>query len=81
MQVCDNAPLNLMRKVETSVPLLCRLAYARLPVGLKCSPDIAQFIMESVLSGIDDADVYIDDTVVNDWDHHVQLLATILRRL
>jgi len=31
--------------------------YARLPIGLKCSPDIAQSIMESVLSGIDDADV------------------------
>ena len=31
--------------------------YARLPIGLKCSPEIAQSIMESVLSGIDDADV------------------------
>ncbi len=30
-------------------------------MGLKCSPEIAQSIMESVLAGIDDADVYIDD--------------------
>ncbi len=39
--------------------------------------------MESVLSGIKDADVYIDNVGVfsQDWDHHVKLLATILRRL
>ena len=35
--------------------------YARLPMGLKCSPDIAQAAMENVSAGIEDADVYIDD--------------------
>ena len=35
--------------------------YLRLQMGLKCSPDIAQAAMENVLSGIKDADVYIDD--------------------
>jgi hypothetical protein len=35
--------------------------YLRLPMGLKCSPDIAQAGMENVLSDIEDADVYIDD--------------------
>ena len=57
--------------------------YARLPMGLKCSPDIAQSIMESELSGIEDADVYIDDigAFSHNWDHHVQLLATVLRCL
>ncbi len=30
-------------------------------MGLKCSPDIAQAVMESLLSDIEDADVYIDD--------------------
>jgi hypothetical protein len=35
--------------------------YLRLPMGFKCSPDIAQAIMEYVLSDIKDADVYIDD--------------------
>eukprot|EP00804_Cyclotella_cryptica_P009471 CCRYP_017760-RA/>CCRYP_017760-RA protein AED:0.51 eAED:0.51 QI:0/-1/0/1/-1/0/1/0/347 len=57
--------------------------YARLPMGLKCSLNIAQSIMESVLSGIEDADVYIDDigAFSHDWDHHVKLLATTLQRL
>lgn len=57
--------------------------YAWLPVGLKDSPNIAQSIMESVVSGIEDADVYIDDIGVfsQDWDHHIQLLSTILQWL
>jgi hypothetical protein len=49
-------------------------------MGLKCSPDIAQAAMLNDLSDIKDADVYIDDVgaFFNDWDHHVNLLATIL---
>jgi hypothetical protein len=35
--------------------------YLRLPMGLKCSQDIAQAAMENVLSGIEDADIYIND--------------------
>jgi hypothetical protein len=39
--------------------------------------------MENALSGIEDADVYIDDVGAFsvDWDHHVNLIDTILRRL
>jgi hypothetical protein len=46
---------------------------------LKCSPDIAQAAMENVLSDIKDAKIYIDDVDAfsNDWDHHVNLLATM----
>ena len=52
-------------------------------MGLKCSPDIAQAAMKNVLSGIKDADVYINDVGAfsYDWDHHVKLIATILWRL
>ncbi|KAL7474775.1 hypothetical protein ACHAW6_000729, partial [Cyclotella cf. meneghiniana] len=54
--------------------------YLRHPMGLKCSPDIAQSIMESVLVGIDDADAYIDDVGVfsQTWDHKIKLLRNIL---
>jgi hypothetical protein len=39
--------------------------------------------MKNVLSGIEDADVYIDDVGAfsDNWDHHVDLIATILWRL
>jgi hypothetical protein len=52
-------------------------------MGFTCSPDIAQAIMENVLSDIKDADVYIDDVDAfsNDWNHHINLLSTILRCL
>jgi hypothetical protein len=60
-----------------------RYKYLRLPIGLKCSPDIAQAAMENVLSDIEDTDIYIDDVGAfsNDWDHHVNLLYTILQQL
>jgi hypothetical protein len=52
-------------------------------MGLKCSPDIAQAAMESVLSDIKDADAFIDDVgaFFNDWNHHINLLASILQGL
>jgi hypothetical protein len=57
--------------------------YLRLPMGLKCSLDIAQAAMENILSDIEDANVYIDDVGAfsSDWDHHINLLATIIRQL
>jgi putative transposase len=57
--------------------------YLRLLMGLKCSPNIAQAAMENVLSDIKDAVIYIDDVGAfsNDWDHHANFLATILRQL
>ncbi len=46
-------------------------------MGLECFPDIAQAAMENVLSGIEDADIYIDNVGAfsDDWDHHVNLIA------
>jgi hypothetical protein len=57
--------------------------YLRLPMGLKCSPDIAQSIMENELRGIEDVDVYINDVgaVSTNWTQHCELLRVILRRL
>ncbi|KAL7488032.1 hypothetical protein ACHAW6_013636 [Cyclotella cf. meneghiniana] len=43
-----------------------------LPTGLKCSPDVAQSIMESVLDKIHDAIAFS-----HDWGHYIKLLGTI----
>ena len=57
--------------------------YARLPMGLKCSPDIVQATMENVLASIEDADVYIHNVGAfsSTWEHHLELLHTFLGRL
>ncbi|KAL7479861.1 hypothetical protein ACHAW6_005580, partial [Cyclotella cf. meneghiniana] len=53
--------------------------YLRILMGLKCFPDIAQSILESVLVCIDDADVLIDDVgaFFPDWDHIKSINTTL----
>jgi len=60
-----------------------KFKYNRLPMGLKCSPDFAQEVMENVLRDIEEIDVYLDDVGVfnNDWESHVNTLDEVLRRL
>ncbi len=57
-----------------------KFRYRRLPMGLKCSPDFAQQVMESVLRGIEDADVYLDDVGAFSmiWEAHMKLLSKVL---
>ena len=52
-------------------------------MGLKCSPDIVQAIMKNVLTGTEDADVYINDVgaFFKDWKHCMNFLTNILCNL
>jgi Reverse transcriptase (RNA-dependent DNA polymerase) len=52
-------------------------------MGIKCSPDFAQEIMESILSDLSQCDVYIDNVGVfsNSFDDHLQHLAQVLQQL
>ena len=52
-------------------------------MGLKCSPDFAQEVMEGIFSDLDDTDVYIDDVGVfsKNWDDHISLLDIVCKRL
>jgi hypothetical protein len=67
----------------TIVTPLGKFKYNRLPMGLKCSPDFTQEVMENIFHDVEDADVYIDDigTFSNSWDSHISVLDTILSRL
>ena len=50
-------------------------------MGLKCSPDIAQEVMENIFRHVKDTDIYIDDVeafIHKDWENHIQLLDQIL---
>ena len=57
--------------------------YARLPMGVSQSPDIAQQIMEEVLRGIDGVECYIDDLALfsDNWEDHKRLVKEVLDRL
>jgi hypothetical protein len=59
----------------TIITLFGKYKYLRLPMLLKCSPDINQAAMENVLTDINNANVYIDDVGAfsSNWDHHVNL--------
>jgi transposase InsO family protein len=58
--------------------------YKRLPMGVSQSPDIAQEIIETVLSDLmDELEVYIDDIAAfsDDWNEHMLLLRKLLTLL
>jgi hypothetical protein len=57
--------------------------YRRLPMGLKCSPDVAQEVMENIFRNIYNCEVYIDDigAFSTKWKAHIALLDKVLTRL
>ena len=52
-------------------------------MGLKCSPDYAQEVMENIFRDVAEAEVYIDDIgIISDaWDEHMSAIRVVLQRL
>ena len=69
------------KELCTIVTPFGKYKYNRLPMGLKCSPDIAQEVMENIFRHIDDTDIYIDDVgafTKDGWENHLKLIDNIL---
>ena len=58
--------------------------YTRLPMGVKCSPDIFQERMSDLFQGMEFVRAYIDDLLLltkGDWSDHVVKVGQVLQRL
>jgi hypothetical protein len=52
-------------------------------MGLKCSPDFAQEVMENIFRDVAEVDVYIDDIGIfsDSWEQHLEVLCIVLQKL
>jgi hypothetical protein len=59
-----------------------KLKYNILPMGLKCSPDFAQEVMENIFKDIAEVEVYADDIGVfsDSWEQHLAILCIVLQK-
>jgi hypothetical protein len=57
-----------------------KFKYNRLPMGLKCSLDFAQEVMENIFRDIAEVEVYIDDIGIfsDSWEQHLAVLCIVL---
>jgi hypothetical protein len=63
--------------------LFGKFKYNRLPMGLKCSPDFAQEVMENIFRDVAEVEVYIDDIGIfsDSWEQHLAILHIVLQKL
>jgi hypothetical protein len=83
MQYCTFELDNESKDLCTIAIPFGKFKYNRLPMGLKCSPDYAQGVMENIFQDVKDTEVYIDDigSFPQSLDDHIAPLRTILTKL
>jgi hypothetical protein len=56
-----------------------KFKYNRLPMGLKCSPNITQEVMENIFRDVVEVQVYINDTGIfsDSWEQHLAVLCKV----
>ncbi len=74
------------QKLCTTILPWGKYSYAKLPMGLSCSPDIFQSIMNELLGDLSYVLVYIDDILIlnntnETADDHMVKVQTVLKRL
>jgi hypothetical protein len=54
-----------------------------LPMGLKCTPDFAQEVMENIFRDVAEVEVYIDDVGIfsDSWEQHLAVFCIVLQKL
>jgi hypothetical protein len=70
-----------LKDLCTIATLFGKFKYNRLPMGLKCSPDFAQEVMENIFRDISETEVYIDyiGVFTNNWEEHMKVLRIVLQ--
>jgi hypothetical protein len=60
-----------------------KFKHNRLPMGLKCSPNFAQEVMENIFKDVAEVEVYIDDIGIfsDSWEQHLAILCIVLQKL
>jgi hypothetical protein len=60
-----------------------KFKYNRLHMGLKCSPNFTQEVMENIFRDVAEVGVYIDDIGIfsDSWEQHLAVLCIVLQKL
>jgi hypothetical protein len=60
-----------------------KFKYNGLPMGLTCSPDFFQEVMENIFWDVAEVEVYIDDIGISSdsWEQHLAVLCIVLQKL
>ena len=74
------------QKLCTTILPWGKYSYAKLPMGVACSPDIFQKIMNEVLGDLPFVLVYLDDILIlsdqdNTYEQHLNKISQVLERL